>query len=128
MPPGLENTQRRAALNDLELHVLLVPVAVGPADDVPGLQVGPLDVAEGDPLVAVRSTIHRFGSRRKPLVPSGRLTMPDGLSARAVAPTPRREGLRHRPDLPRSAGFGKTGRGGKPGAAWPRRGLVRWRP
>ncbi len=43
---------RGAGLDDLELHVLLVPVAVGPAYRVSGLEIGGFDVPQGHLLVA----------------------------------------------------------------------------
>jgi len=39
-------------LDDLEFHVVLVPVTIGPADDVAGLEIAGLDITQRDLLVA----------------------------------------------------------------------------
>lgn len=41
---GAGTPLKRNTLSDIELHVLLVPKTVVPADEVPGLNVGSLDV------------------------------------------------------------------------------------
>lgn len=72
--PGPEDAYGGTPLDELELHGLLVPIPVGPADDVLGFEIGALDVTEGDLLVP--DGVRRPPSQGFQAVPLGRSPFP----------------------------------------------------
>ena len=65
--PGTEHAHPwGACLDDFQPHVLLVPVAIGAADEILSFEVGRLDVSQRHPLVAagedsVEVSLHHAG-------------------------------------------------------------------